>query len=255
MNSIITANGMVLSAMPVGEYDKRVVLLTKELGKISAFARGARRQNSPLLACARPFTFGSFSLYPGRNSYTLQSVEAAEYFEELGMDIEAVTYGFYFLEIADYYTREGVDESQMLNLLYVTVKALLNPRLDNLLVKTIYELRAMAVNGEYPDFFSCKNCGAPISKGVFSNADLGLYCEECRRLPKDGSNISEAAIYALQFILSEPLNRLYTFMLAKETQKEVMGIIKECGKRFIDKEFHSLSILSGLPKEEQPPIA
>ena len=151
--------GMVLSVIPIGDYDKRITLLSNERGKITAFARGARRPNSQLLAATNPFAFGQFELYEGRSTYNLVKAEITNYFRELTMDLEAAYYGFYFLELASYYTQENNDERQMLKLLYQSLRALQHPSLDNRLVKVIYELRVLVVNGEYPNVFSCMKCG------------------------------------------------------------------------------------------------
>ena len=89
--------GMVLSAMPVGDFDKRITILTKERGKITAFARGARRPNSQLMAGSNPFSFGEFELFEGKSAYSLSKVTISKYFRELTQDLEAVSTGFYFM--------------------------------------------------------------------------------------------------------------------------------------------------------------
>lgn len=54
MQEQIRDKGIIIKAEPIGEYDRRVVILTENRGKISAFARGARRPNSKFVASTNP---------------------------------------------------------------------------------------------------------------------------------------------------------------------------------------------------------
>ena len=246
MSDLITAQGVVLSAMPVGEYDKRIVLLTRERGKISAFAKGARRPNSPFLAAANPFVFGTFTLYEGRSSYNLNQVSITHHFVELATKQPGIYYGYYFLELADYFGQEGTDEKESMNLLYVTVKALLNPHIEDRLVRCIFELRMMAAQGLCPSLFYCACCGREPQEGedlFFSQASNGILDKRCLGSGKDARRISAPALYAMQYIVTASLGKLYTFTVTDEVLHELEKHIHTYIAANTEKRFKSLEIL------------
>ncbi len=214
MREAVGLTGMVLKSGPVGEYDRRLVILTRERGKITAFARGSKRPGSSLMAVSQPFVLVKFKLYEGRDSYSLASAEVKNYFTEIGEDVEAACYGSYFLEFADYYGRENMEGTELLLLLYQSMRALLKPSLPNPLIRTVFELRAMAVNGEYTAY--------PPKK------------------------VGDSAAYAWEFIISSPLERLYTFVLKDEAWRELRECVDMNKRRYVDREFKSLGILREL---------
>lgn len=174
MAELLEVTGMVIAACPIGEYDKRVVLLTKELGKISAFARGARKPGNALMAACESFAFGTFAIYPGRSSYTVEKAVIKNYFRELAADFDGACYGYYFLEFADYFARENEDGGAMLSLLYYSLRALLDSRIPDRLVRAVYELKQLVINGEYPEFSAVQPAVHRKSLRAFQSKRMGL---------------------------------------------------------------------------------
>lgn len=215
MQEFVVVTGIVLKTVPIGEYDRRVLILTKERGKIAAFAKGARRPSSRLMASTNLFAFGEFKLYEGKTSYNIMEAHISNYFETLREDFESAYYGMYFLEVMDYYTRENNDEVQMLKLLYQSLKALQSPSLKNELVRYIFEIKAIVISGEFP--------GVPETD------------REGRLLP--------STVYTIDYIASSPIEKLYTFTVTENVLTELHTMAAFYRKRCIDRSFKSLEIL------------
>lgn len=242
----VSVTGMVLSTMPIGDYDKRLVILTKERGKITAFAKGARKPNSAFLACSQPFSFGEFNLYEGKSSYNLISVEITNYFDELRKDLEAAYSGLYFCELADYFTHENEDGTLVLKLLYQSLRALNQKSLKRPLVRMIYELKLIAVNGVAPQVFACVKCGKTESFPYFNKEMGGMLCAACRENVTESLKLSEATIYTMQYIISSSIEKLYTFTVSQEVMSELKACVESYLGLYIDKKMKSLDLLETL---------
>ncbi len=211
----VILTGMIIKAEPLGEYDRRVVILTKERGKISAFARGSRRPGNRLMAPTNPFSFGQFKLYAGRSSYNMLDADISNYFEELRQDFAGAYYGMYFLEICDYYARENNDETGMLKLLYQSLRALAASNFENKLVRYIFEIKSIMLNGEFP--------------GI-----------------NQKDKLMESTVYTIDYIVKTPAEKLFSFQVRPEVLNELGIFSGKICKRMIDKNFKSLEILENI---------
>ena len=203
---------MIIESRPVGENDRRVVLLTREMGKISAFARNSRRPNSSLLAATSLFCFGTYRIYAGRDAYTLTEASVDNYFPFFRDHFEESCIASYFMEVLSYITRENNDEAMLLLLAYQSLRALESGRIPAQLVRSIFEIKAVVIEGEF--------AGMPHPKAY---------------LP--------ATVHAVEHIVSAPLAKLYTFMLDEEPMKELSQLASRYMKKAFEHQFVSLAVL------------
>ena len=199
-----------------------------------------------MLASTGSFAFGTFLLYEGRDAYSLVQANISNYFSELMSDFGGAYYGMYFCELADYYTRENNDEIQIMKLLYQSLRALSKKSLDRELVRYIYELKIFTYAGEYPEVFSCTQCGNEDNLNLFSMFQAGMVCEDCKAKAKDGLRLHPSTVYALQFIVSTEVEKLYTFTVSEEVLAELRMVMDRWRERYLDKTMKSLEILESV---------
>ena len=203
---------MIIRTSPVGEYNKRLVILTAEAGKITAFARGARKVGNRLMGITEPFCFGRFKLIEGKDAYTLTDADISRHFEELRTDYDATVMASYFLEVADYYTRENMEAYEELNLIYASILALISGKFDFRLVRSIYEIKSLVIAGEFP--------GIPTDR-----------------------KYSETASYTVDRIVNSSAHELFTFTVSDEVIGELEHICGKLMKNMVDRKFNSVRLM------------
>ena len=214
MSDVIETTGMILAGFDYSEYDKRLRILTADVGKVTVFARGVRRQNSKYMGMTDMFVFGRIGLFAGRSAYNLSGIEVSNYFEGIRQDMERMCYASYFADLADYSVHENMDGKGVLMLLYRSLQALETESIDNRIVRAVYELRMVMENGVYP--------GLPDRKVLPGTASAMRHIEEA------------------------DIRSLYSFRVTEEVEAELIRTADLYRKRYIQGSFKSLDVMEAM---------
>ncbi|MEX2144086.1 MAG: DNA repair protein RecO [Anaerolineales bacterium] len=192
---------IVLKHADFGEADRLLTLYTRELGKLRAIAKGARRPGSRKGGHLEPFTRSKLQLASGRDLFIVNQAEAIEAYSTLTENLEALGYASYVVELLDRFSSD-LDANQAVYRLVRDTLARLAGGEELQLAVRYYEMRLLDQVGFRPELLTCLNCRKQIlaQDQYFSFEQGGVLCPECGPRDPAARPISLAALKVLRHL-------------------------------------------------------
>lgn len=226
---IYKAEAIVLRSRVYGEADRILVLYTKEVGKLSAIAKGVRKTTSRLRGAVQLFNHTQLVLYTGKTLDTVTQGEAEEQFSYLEQDLELFTAASYCAELVDRLTPDREPQPRVFYLILSTLRALKdgNPEL----VARVFELKLLDILGYRPRLNGCVMGDHPVAgEGAqqvwFSIERGGVLCPACAQHCKEAIPLSPAVISVMGYILRSPLNQAVKAKISPKILREMAALLQ-----------------------------
>ena len=203
---IVKTEAIVLKSMKYGETSRIVTLYTRDFGKLSIMAKGARGSKSKFGAALDVMSLSGIVIYhkEHRDLHLLSQADLIQQYRGVIDDPGRLMAGFAILEFL-HATVQGEEEHQELFELLTGALADLDARvLDAHMVLLRFLLGLASVLGVGFDMDHCVTCRAPLDQtnivreyAAFSTGHGGCTCTGCS--PKsDSMHLSRHALFLLQ---------------------------------------------------------
>lgn len=224
-----TTDGLIIREQAIGERDRLVTVLTRDLGIIRAFVRGAKNIKSRMGSSTGLLCYSRLSVYEGKDKYIIEDAVPIEVFFQLRDDIVKLSLAQYFLELDYELAPKEEHADDCLRLTLNSLHMLASGKMEPAAVKPIMELRLLSYAGYMPDVVACHNCGEYLTDRMFFLPQEGrLYCMHCV-YPSGCVGLSAGAVQAMRHIvLSEP-SRLFSFRLSPAS----LGELEEASEQYL----------------------
>lgn len=221
----LTTRGLVLRLTDYNDRDTLLTLLTGEHGKLTVKARGLRRKNSPLTAPCQLLALGEYTLFEYKGMYTINEAHSIELFHGVRKDLQKLSLGTYFAQVAEVISQEDTPSSQLLSLVLNCLYALSATDAPEHKVKAAFELRCACLAGYAPELTGCCHCGNPAPDRFDVSAGM-LECKNCRDDTSSGLRmpVTPGIVDAMRYIVSCHPKKLLAFDAAADTLLQLSQI-------------------------------
>lgn len=211
---ITQTDGLIIKEQKVGENDRLITIITRELGIVRAFASNALKLKSKNITSTQLLSYSRLSIYHGRDTYKINDARSIRIFMELRSNIEHLALSGYFCELLNFHAPIAEQADEYLRLMLNCLHFLGENKISPLIIKAIFELKLCQFIGYMPSLTKCHTCKEDISENA--NFDLSngvIYCENCGI----GYCLPNSVLAAMRHIIYGDEKKLFAFQLSDES--------------------------------------
>ncbi len=227
--STFKARGIIIKENLVGDNDKSLIILLKDYGKFTVWAKNCRNSKSKLLVGSSLFSYADFIIYDNGRTLTLNQIDIIENFYGLTEDLDSLAYGTYFLEFVDKNTQEATPINDVMllllkSLLILSKSTVISPKL----IAKIFEIKFLQLNGYMPLINNCTYCNKPINDDIDVYwGNNGIICKGCKSYEQYLIKINNNTILVIKHILSSSIDKLYNFNVSDNVLNDLSLVSKK----------------------------
>ncbi|HEV8311190.1 MAG TPA: DNA repair protein RecO [Methylomirabilota bacterium] len=224
---LLRTDGIVLRARDLGEHDRLVSLYTRDLGKLTAVARGARRVRSRFGGALELFTWGDVVGFEreGRELVRLDHFDIRRSFRRLREDLERLGQGARMLEAVGRLVEERDAHPACFLLLLRALRALETSAPAR--VQLAFMLRFLDLAGYRPRLDRCGGCGRPLGTAAvaFDPAQGTVTCGSCR--PPGAPGVAPRVLGALRGLQAAAWEARLQARIALPVEREAASLLDD----------------------------
>ncbi len=222
---------IILSRKPFREKDTKIILYSRERGKLELVARGTKKSHSKLAGHLEPIILSQIMLVPGRRFDYIGSARADNCFLNIKNNLEKLWLAGRALDIFNRVIKEEEKDENifnfLLNFLEIINKDNFKP-IDSEAVYYIFTLKFLQELGYAPELYNCLECGRKIIKQKrFTLTQHGLVCFNCRKnLHKENILIDDQLLKYLRLTFNSSFDNLIkSKVLCKKKLREISQLL------------------------------
>jgi DNA repair protein RecO (recombination protein O) len=258
------ATAIVIRRLNFSETDKILTLFSREHGRFSAIAKGARKSVSRLSGATELLTCTNFNLATGKSMEVVAQTEVRESFPHLRQDLNRLAHGLYLADLVDHSVEDHQPNPALFDLLMAGLYLVQRAPSPELAARW-FDLQLLGDLGYLPNLYQCAVCHEdvvavtgvnPEPQYALSASQGAILCNVHLRhgYVDDRSILSPTALTLLRELAQIPITEGHAVAQISVPESHALDQINLALRRYLrfrlERELKSLTFLDSLRHSE-----